>query len=74
MTRHTEAGTGSSESVSLPGDKEATQHIEQVQTRDSERGHAGYFDKDGLRIDNDDQGRPPRSDIIIMANQSRSLH
>ena len=59
MARHTEAGTGSNESVSLPGDKEATQHIELVQTRDSEHGNAGYLDKDGLRVDNDDQGRSP---------------
>lgn len=57
MARHTEAATGSNESVSLPGDKEATQHIELVHTRDSEHGNAGYLDKDGLRIDNDDQGR-----------------
>jgi len=57
MARHTEVGTGSNESVSLPGDKEATQHIELVQTRDSEHGNAGYLDKDGLRVDNDEQGR-----------------
>lgn len=59
MIGHTQASRGSDESVSLPGDKEATQHIEQVQTRDSEHGHAGYLDKDGLRIDNDDQGKYP---------------
>ena len=59
MASHTGASRGSNESGSLSGDKEATQHIEQVQTRDSERGHAGYRDKDGLRIDNDDQGRYP---------------
>jgi hypothetical protein len=59
MAGHTGASRGSNESGSLSGDKEATQHIEQVQTRDSERGHAGYLDKEGLRIDNDDQGKHP---------------
>jgi hypothetical protein len=57
MAGRTGASRRSNESESLPGDKEATQHIEQVQTRDSERGHAGYLEKDGLRIDNDEQGR-----------------
>ncbi|KAH0294400.1 MFS general substrate transporter, partial [Aureobasidium sp. EXF-3399] len=64
MARHTEVGTGSNESVSLPGGKEATQHIELVQTRDSEHGNAGYLDKDGLRVDNDEQDHytePPMS-------------
>jgi hypothetical protein len=56
MTGHTEASRDSNESRSLPGDKEATQHIEQVRTRDSEHGNAGYLEKDGLRTDNDDQG------------------
>jgi hypothetical protein len=57
MTGHTEASRDSNESRSLPGDKEATQHIEQVRTRDSEHGNAGYLEKDGLRTDNDDQGK-----------------
>ena len=56
MAGHTEAGRSSNESESLPGNKEATQHIERVHTRDSKHGYAGYLDKDGLRIDNDDQG------------------
>ncbi|KAI4751325.1 MFS general substrate transporter [Aureobasidium sp. EXF-3400] len=64
MAGRTGASRRSNESESLPGDKEATQHIERVQTRDSERGHAGYLEKDGLRIDNDDQDHytePPMS-------------
>ncbi|KAI4733684.1 MFS general substrate transporter [Aureobasidium sp. EXF-12298] len=64
MAGRTGASRRSNESESLPGDKEATQHIEQVQTRDSERGHAGYLEKDGLRIDNDEQDHytePPMS-------------
>jgi hypothetical protein len=56
MLGHTEASRSSNESVSLPGDKEATQHIEQLQTREPEHGNAGYHDKNGLRTDNDDQG------------------
>lgn len=56
MTGHTELGRDSTGFESPPGDKEATQHIEQVHTRDIEHSHAGYLEKDGLRIDNDDQG------------------
>jgi hypothetical protein len=56
MIGHTEGSRDSNESVSLPGDKEATQHIEQVQTREPEHGNAGYLEKNGLRTDNDDQG------------------
>ncbi|CAD0098910.1 unnamed protein product [Aureobasidium mustum] len=61
MAGHTELDRDSNGSESPSGDKEATQHIERVQTRDSEHGHAGYLDKDGLRIDNDDQGMCPSS-------------
>ncbi|KAI4847116.1 MFS general substrate transporter [Aureobasidium sp. EXF-8845] len=64
MLGHTEASRDSNESVSLPGDKEATQHIEQVQTREPEHGNAGYHDKNALRTDNDDQDHytePPMS-------------
>ncbi|KAH0333812.1 MFS multidrug transporter-like protein, partial [Aureobasidium melanogenum] len=55
---------GNTDLESPSGDKEATQHIERVHTRDSEHGHAGHPEKDGLRIDNDDQDHytePPMS-------------
>lgn len=52
---------GHTDLESPSGDKEATQHIERVHTRDSEHGHAGHLEKDGLRIDNDDQGMCPSS-------------
>ncbi|KAI4750468.1 MFS general substrate transporter [Aureobasidium sp. EXF-3400] len=64
MAGHTELGRDLDGSKSPSGNKEATQHIELVHTRDSEHGHAGYLDKDGLRIDNDDQDHytePPMS-------------
>ncbi|KAH0412766.1 MFS multidrug transporter-like protein, partial [Aureobasidium melanogenum] len=64
MASHTELVRDLDGSKSPSGDKEATQHIERVHTRDSEHGHAGYLDKDGLRIDNDDQDHytePPMS-------------
>ncbi|KAH0021264.1 MFS multidrug transporter-like protein, partial [Aureobasidium melanogenum] len=64
MAGHTELGRDLDGSKSPSENKEATQHIELVHTRDSEHGHAGYLDKDGLRIDNDDQDHytePPMS-------------
>ncbi|KAG9519445.1 MFS multidrug transporter-like protein, partial [Aureobasidium melanogenum] len=64
MAGHTELGRDLDGSKSPSGNKEATQHIELVHTRDSEHGHAGYLDKDGLRTDNDDQDHytePPMS-------------
>ncbi|KAH0010351.1 MFS multidrug transporter-like protein, partial [Aureobasidium melanogenum] len=64
MASHTELVRDLNGPKSPSGDKEATQHIERVHTRDSEHGHAAYLDKDGLRIDNDDQDHytePPMS-------------
>ncbi|KAG2164647.1 MFS general substrate transporter [Aureobasidium pullulans] len=64
MAGPAESDRHSDGSESLRGGKEATQHVERVQTRDSELGHAGYHDKGGLRTDNDDQDHytePPMS-------------
>jgi hypothetical protein len=56
MAGHTETRRSSDGSQSVSEDKQGTQYVERVHSKDTEHGTAGYVEKDRLRVDNDDQG------------------
>lgn len=53
MTDRSSASDGTS---TPPLEKEATEHVERIKTKEQVPGHSNYYEKDGLRTYGDDEG------------------